>query len=416
MRTGLARLVDGEMQARPLDRIRVLDVSHIIAGPFATMLLAHAGAEVIKIEPPVVGERSRASGRPIHANSEEPISLQYVRVNRSKKGVTLNLRDEAGRALFRQLVSVSDVLVENFRPGAMKKLGLDYDSLKQVNPQLIYATISGFGRRDDMRGPYSDWPANNPSAQAMSGIMDVTGEPDSPPGLVGASIGDTIPGLWTAYGILLALEQRRHTGEGRHVDIAMYDCLVMHNDVALPFYDFNGKVASRQREDMWSPQLRLEAEDGYVVLSGSVPPSSWAGLWRLVGREDLIEDPRYLGNDIDGPFMMSVIRPVLENWTRGQKKQGLCRLLLNLGFSAGVVQTAREVYDCEHLKARNMFQEFDFVGRHFRQPGNPAKLSDVPDHAGAAPPRLGQHNQDVFQDLLGLSEAEMRDLNARGVM
>jgi CoA:oxalate CoA-transferase len=215
------------MESRPLQGVRVLDVSHIIAGPFCTMLLANAGAEIIKVEPPSTGEMSRRLSRPIQVEASEPITLQYVRVNRGKKGLTLNLRHERGKALFKRLAAISDVVVENFRPGTMKKLGLDYEALGAVNPELIYATISGYGRREDRKGPYSDWPANNPSAQAMSGLMDVTGEPGGPPSLVGASIGDTIPALWAAYGILLALEHRRKTGRGQQLDIAMYDCLVM---------------------------------------------------------------------------------------------------------------------------------------------------------------------------------------------
>jgi CoA:oxalate CoA-transferase len=404
------------MSGRPLENIRVLDVTHVIAGPFCTMLLANAGAEVIKVEPPVTGEKSRRSGHAILGNTEEPLTLQYVRVNRGKKGVTLNLRDEAGKELFKKLAAVSDVVVENFRPGVMQKLGLDYAVLNHINPRLVYATISGFGRREDLRGPYWDWPANNPSAQAMSGLMDVTGEPGAPPSMIGASVGDTIPGLWTAYGIVLALAQRERTGKGQYLDIAMYDCLVLHNDTAIPFYDVFGKVSGRNREDMWSAQLRLQTVDGYVVLSGGVPPESWKTLWRAAGREDLAEDPKYQGRKIDGPFMIQTVRPLLEEWTRTKTKHELYPFLLDLGFSAGMVQTARDVYECKHLEARNMFHEFDFAGRHYRLPGDPIKLSDVAEERGSPPPSLADDNQDVFGDLLGLGSAELAELTARGVI
>jgi crotonobetainyl-CoA:carnitine CoA-transferase CaiB-like acyl-CoA transferase len=404
------------MDDRPLEKLRVLDVSHTIAGPFCTMLLANAGAEIIKVEPPDKGERTRWSGRPIQAQGSEPVTLQYVRVNRGKKGITLNLRHEQGKVLFRQLAAISDVLTENFRPGVMKKLGLDYEALKAVNPRLIYATISGFGRREDLRGPYSDWPANNPSAQAMCGLMDVTGESGGAPSLVGASIGDTIPGLWAAYSILLALEHRRKTGEGQHVDIAMYDCLVMHNDVALPFYDLTGVSPGRDREDMWSAQLRLETKDGFVMLSGAVRPDKWAQLWRAAGREDLAKDPEYLGQEIQGPFFLRVIRPALEEWTRQKSRMELCHSLLDLGFSAAMVQTAAEVYSCPQLKARRMFHEFEFTGKKFRHPGDPAKLSEVPEAPPAPPPLLGEHNAYVFQELLGLNAQEVQELHAQGVI
>jgi len=378
------------------------------------MLLAHAGAEVIKVEPPVTGERSRSPGLTIDTSPDEPVSLQYIRVNRGKKGVTLSLRHERGRALFRQLAAISDVVVENFRPGAMRNLGLDYDGLKESNPRLIYATISGFGRRADLAGPYSDRAANNPSAQAMSGLMDVTGEPGGPPSLVGASIGDTIPGLWTAYAILLALEQRRKTGQGQFIDIAMYDCLVVHNDTAVPFFDLTGISPGREREDMWSAQIKLAASDGFVMMSGAVSPEKWAALWQAVGRPDLTIDSRYLGLKIDGPFFLREITPALEGWSQTRTRNEVCSLLLGIGFSAAAVQTAAEVYRCPHLAARSMFDEFEFVGKHFRQPSNPAKMTNVPHAPGAAPPRLGQHNREIFVDRLGLSEEELNGLYSDG--
>lgn len=393
----------------------VLDVSHIVAGPFCTMLLANAGAEVIKVEPPRTGERSRKPGLTVPSNPDEPVSLQFVRVNRGKKDITLNLRHPRGRELFKRLVAKADVLVENFRPGAMEKLGLDYELLKSVNPRLIYATISGFGRRKDLRGPYSDRAANNPSAQAMSGLMDVTGEPDGPPSLVGASIGDTIPGLWAAYAIMLALEHRRKTGRGQYVDIAMYDCLVVHNDTAIPFYDLTGVCPSRRREDMWSAQLRLATIDGFVMMSGTGAPEKWAQLWRVAGREDLAQDARYLGQDIDGPFFLSSVTPALEAWTRTKSRMEVCETILEIGFSGAVVQTAAEVYGCPQLKARHMFHEFEFVGKRFRQPGNPAKLSDVAEILDAPPPRLAQDNSEVFEGLLGLTAVEIDSLYAEGV-
>jgi crotonobetainyl-CoA:carnitine CoA-transferase CaiB-like acyl-CoA transferase len=246
--------------------------------------------------------------------------------------------------------------------------------------------------------------------------MDVTGEPGGPPSLMGASIGDTVPGLWAAYGIMLALQHRALTGLGQHVDIAMYDTLVMHNDMALPFYNLTGKVAGRDREDMWSAQLRLLAADGYVVLSGSVAAESWAKLWHAAGRADLAGDSRYLGQEIDGPFLLHVVRPQLEEWTRHKQKKELCSLLLEFGFSAGMVQTAEDVFRCPQLAARDMFHEFEFAGNRFRQPGDPVKLSNAASDRSAPPPRLGQHNDEIFGDLLGLEENELKDLRDGGAI
>lgn len=234
--------------------------------------------------------------------------------------------------------------------------------------------------------------------------------------MVGASIGDTIPGVWAAYGITLALAHRDRTGEGQHLDIAMYDSLVLHNDVAVPFYDVYGKVSGRNREDMWSPQLRLETADGYVVVSGRVPTASWTKLWQMAGRDDLSEDPKYLGYKVDGPFLIQVVKPTLENWSRTQSKSELCRVLLDLGFSAAMVQTARDVYECPHLESRKMFHEFDFAGKHFRFPGDPIKLSAVPDDGGSPPPSLGQHSAELLRDLLGMSTSEIQELSSKGVI
>jgi crotonobetainyl-CoA:carnitine CoA-transferase CaiB-like acyl-CoA transferase len=380
------------------------------------MLLANAGAEVIKVEPPRRGEKSRNSGHELGTNLDEPVTLQYVRVNRGKRGVTLNLKDEAGKALFKRLVEVSDVLVENFRPGTMARLGLGYEELKQVNPRLVYAAISGYGQRADLKGPYSSWPANNPAAQAMSGLMDITGEPGGPPSMVGASIGDTIPGIWTAYSIMLALAQRDKTGVGQFLDMSMYDCLVMHNDVAVAYYNAFGVVPGRERQDMWSPQLRLETNDGYVVISGSVPQLTWSKLWIEVGRPDLADKTEYLGLKVNGPFLIQVVKPILEEWTRTKTKAELCRLLLGLGFSASMVQTAKDVADCPQLEARHMFHEFELGGKAFRLPGDPVKMSNVPESPGLPPPLLGQDNQDIFGELLGLGTEEVQHLTSAGVL
>src|SRR3990170_4421226 len=210
---------------RPLQGVRVLDLTHILAGPYCTMMLGDAGAEVIKIERPGKGETARQGG-PYTDNKEgQKVSISYLRLARNKKNVAINLQDPRGQEMFKQLVKVADVVVENFFPGVMKKMGLDYDTLEKVNPAIIYATISGYGRLERLRGPYSQRAANNTSVQVMGGIMDVTGDPDGPPTLCGVSIGDVIPGMYAAYGIILALQTRGKTGRGQHVDISMYDCM-----------------------------------------------------------------------------------------------------------------------------------------------------------------------------------------------
>jgi crotonobetainyl-CoA:carnitine CoA-transferase CaiB-like acyl-CoA transferase len=214
---------------------------------------------------------------------------------------------------------------------------------------------------------------------------------------------------------MLALEHRRKTGLGQSIDMAMYDCMVLHNDTAVPFYDLTSVSPGRRREDMWSPQLRLAAADGYVVLSGTARPKQWADLWRLAGREDLAADDRYLGLKIDGPFFLDAITPALEAWTTTVSREQVCKLARGCGFSAGIVQTAAEVYACPQLEARSLFGEFEFAGRRFRQPGDPIRMSNAPAPPAARPPRLGEHTREILQRMLGLADEAIDALHAKGV-
>jgi CoA:oxalate CoA-transferase len=395
------------MNKLPLDGIRVIDCSHIVAGPFTSMLLAQAGAQVIKLEPPKTGERLRR-GASIANGIGERAPLNFIALNRGKLGVTLNLRDPQGKDAFKKLVAVSDVLVENYRPGALTDLGLDYDVLKAVNPRLIYASISGFGKRADLRGPYSDWTAHNPSAQAMSGLMDGSREPDGPPLQVAAPIGDTIPALWTAYGITLALRQREQTGRGQFLDMAMYDAMSMHNYPAVSAADMSG--ASPKREDQSvgpTHHMLFEAQDGWVMLSGATEHEKWEKLFRHIGRTDLNEDQKYLAVNV---------KAILEGWSKQLPRAEVCRVMMGMEFSPAPVQSAKEVYDCPQLAARDMFVEFEHLGRKFRLLGDPIKLSDVPSAPGSPPPLLGEHNEYVFGEIVGYSRDEIQAMKAQGVL
>ena len=400
----------------PLEGIRVVDATHVVAGPFCSMLLGDAGAEVIKVERPG-GERGRRTPPIITDDLGQQISSRYLTVNRNKKSITLDLRQPNGKALFEDLVGVSDVVLDNWGPGAMKRLGLDYPRLNAINPSIIYATITGYGDSDALRGPYSGWAANNSSAQAMAGWMEITGQPDRPPQMVGDAIGDTVPGVWTAYGILLALMSRGTTGLGQHVDMAMYDCMLAHVTGTMASYQATGVPPGRNREALGHPQLSLEALDGYVVLAGAAEEEKWAALWTFIGREELVRDPRYLGRDGTGAFFVNVIQPELEKWTRGIPKRDLTQQLLDLGFSASMVQNAEEVMGCPQLEARHMWWEFDhpIAGRVYT-PGSPVKMSLVGDQTPTRPPTPGEHNTQVLGELLGLSHNEMEKAKEEGVI
>ena len=400
----------------PLGKIRVVDATHVVAGPFCSMLLGDAGAEVIKVERPG-GEKGRRTPPMITDDSGQGVSSRYLTVNRNKKSITLDLRQPRGKALFEYLVGVSDVVLDNWGPGAMKRLGLDYSRLNAINPSIVYATITGYGDSDALRGPYSGWAANNSSAQAMAGWMEITGQPDRPPQMVGDAIGDTVPGIWTAYGILLALMSRETTGLGQHVDMAMYDCMLAHVTGTVASYQVTGIPPGRNREAMGHPQLSLQALDGYVVLAGAAEEEKWAALWTLIGREDFARDPNYLGRDGTGAFFVNVLQPELEKWTRAIPKRDLTRQLLNLGFSASMVQNAEEVMGCLQLEARHMWWEFDHpIAGRFYTPGSPVKMSLISDRTPGRPPTPGEHNEEVLGGLLGLSHSEMEKAKEEGAI
>ena len=409
---------DNSDTPRPLDGLRVLDATHIVAGPFCAMLLADMGAEVIKIERTKVGERARLNDPFVQSDDGRQVSARFLAINRNKKSVTLDLRQPRGKAIFENLVKASDVLLDNWGPGALQRLNLGFDHLRQLNPGLIYASITGFGDSDGLRGPYSDWPANNPCVQGMGGWMEITGAPDGPPQMVGDNIGDSVPGVWTALGIMLALEQRRKTGRGQHLDMAMYDCMVAHTTSIMPFYQATGQVTTRARENMITAQLALKAKDGYAVLAGSGGGGGkWEGLWRLVGREDLIADRRYLGEGISGQFYFDHIVPAIEEWSQHIPKLEIAQKLIELGFSMGIVQDAADLDNCPHLAARKMFVDSgDSLGGSFRTVNNPIRLTESPDTPAAAPPLLGEHNREILCGIGGVADDELALLEREGVV
>lgn len=405
----------------PLEGLRVLDVTHIVAGPFCSMILADMGAEVIKIERPGTGERGRSNGPFIDGADGQRVSSRYLGLNRNKKSVTLDLRDPRCQQAFERMAAQSDVLLDNWGPGALRRLGLGYDRLREINPGIIYASLTGYGDPEGPApGPYSHWPANNPCVQGMGGWMTVTGGPpneggDPGPQMVGDNIGDSVPGLWTALGIMLALESRRRTGQGQYLDMAMYDCMVAHTTSTMPFYQATGRVAGRERGNMLSAQLCLRAKDGYVVLAGAGGPEKWQDLWRLIGREDLIADPRYLGIDVSGEFYMSHFVPAIEAWTQQRPKAEVTRALIEIGYSMGMVQNQADLDACPHLEARGMFiNGGNNIGGTFRTVNTPIHLAGTPPTPNRQPPLLGEHNAEVLCTIGGLTTEELATLAGEG--
>lgn len=403
----------------PLDGIRVLDATHIVAGPFCSMILADMGADVIKIERPGTGDLSRSRGPFIRSDDGRETSSRFLGVNRNKKSVSIDLRNPRCKTAFEELVRNSDVLVDNWGSGAFRRLGLGYDHLSEINPGLVYASITGYGDSEELSGPYSDRPANNLAIQAMSGWMEITGDPDGPPQSVGDNIGDSIPGVWTALGIVLALETRRKTGKGQYVDMAMYECMVSHIESNMNAYQATGSNPARSRDRLATAGITFRAKDGYVVLAGVRTEARMRELWKLVGREDLLAgDARYLaGPGMDGQFYFEHIIPAIEGWSSEIPKFEVAARLTEIGFSMGVTQTVADLAHCPQLEARQMFVDTgDTLGGTFRGVKTPARLTACIDSPAEAAPTLGQHNAEILCALGGMTPEEVSELEEEGAL
>ena len=401
----------------PLTGVRVLDATHIVAGPFCSLILADMGAEVIKIERPRTGDLARGRGPFIQGADGREISSRYLGINRNKKSVTLDLRNPRCKEAFESLVRESDVLLDNWGPGAFQRLGLGYDHLREINPRLVYASITGYGDSESLRGPYSNWPANNLSIQGMAGWMEVTGEPDSPPQAVGDNIGDSVPGVWTALGIMLALQSREKTGVGQLVDMSMYECMVSHMVSSMNVFQATGANPTRSRDRLTTAGMPFKARDGYVLMAGVRSEERLRAMWRLIGREDLAEDPRYLGKGADGDFYFHNVIPAIEEWSQKLPKWEVAEKLTEIGFSMGIAQTISDLDQCPHLSARRMFVDTDdTMGGRFTSLKTPIHLTACQDFAAETPPLLGENNAEILCSLGGLTREELAALEEEGAV
>ena len=268
------------------------------------------------------------------------------------------------------------------------------------------------------RGPYSDWPANNLAIQAMSGWMDITGAPGGSPQAVGDNMGDSVPGVWAALGIVLALETRRQTGVGQHVDVAMYECMASHVISNMNAFQATGATPGRTRQASLSPGLALKTADGYVVMAGVRSPQRLAGLWELIGRTDLPEgDGRYLQQFPDADFVFDEMIPAIEEWSSQRPKWEVAGRFTELGFSMGVAQSVADLADCPQLEARGMYVDTgDTLGGKFRSLATPIQLTACRPSDTGTPPQLGEHNAEVLCTLGGLTPDELAGLEAEGAV
>lgn len=394
---------------KPLEGVRVLDLTRVLAGPFCTMMLLDLGAEVVKVEVPGVGDDSRAFGP--FKNGQ---SLYFLNVNRGKESIALDLKSAEGKALLLELAKKSDVIVENFRPGTMEKLGLGWEALKAANPRLIYAAVSGFGHT----GPDSGRPAYDILVQAMGGVMSITGWPDSPPTRVGLSMGDITAAIFGSSGILAALYQREKTGLGQKVDVAMLDCQLAILENALVRYQVDGKAPSPlgTRHPTITPFQAFRAADAWFVLAVGND-----GLWKTfcaaVRRADLLADPRFATNGERTKHYGELV-PELERLFASKDASEWLALLEAAGVPAAPVNSVDKVMKDRQLIARNMFVTVDDPAAGLVTiPGNPIKMESVPESpTRPRAPALGEHTDAVLKAVLGLDEAAIAELRAKGAV
>ena len=390
-----------------LDGIVVLDLTRVLAGPFCTMMLADMGADVIKIEQTGKGDDSRANSP--HKNGQ---SGYFMNLNRNKKGVTLDLKK--GKAIFLEMVQKADVVVENYRPGTMEKLGLGYEDLRKVNPRIIYGCVSGFGHY----GPYMMRPGYDIIGQAMGGLMSTTGWPDGPPTRSGTPISDVLAGMSAAVGILAALQSRARTGEGQKVDVALVDSVVASLSVVTPIYQIDGRIPGRlgNRYESSYPYDTFYTKDGMAVI-GAGNDKLWQLTCDLIGRPDMKEDPRFANN----PLRLKhhdEIRENLEKWTTQYTSEEVVEKVLAVGVPASPIYTVKQVAEDLHIAgAREMFVPVDHpTAGKTMVTGCHIKLSETKPSVRTPAPLLGQHNAEVFGRLLGLDAARLEALGKDGVI
>jgi crotonobetainyl-CoA:carnitine CoA-transferase CaiB-like acyl-CoA transferase len=392
----------------PLHGTRVVDLSRVLAGPYATMLLADMGAEVIKIEEPGKGDDTRAW--PAFAGGE---STYFMSVNRGKKSVTLDLKAEAGKTVLRKLLASADVLLENFRPGTLARLGFGWEAVHALNPRLVYCSISGFGET----GPEAGRPGYDLIVQGESGVMDLTGFPDGPPVKVGNSIADLSAGTMAAHGVVLALLARERTRAGQKVEIAMLEVMAALLTYQGQAYLTTGTTPRRRGNQHPSivPYEVFEATDGYLTV-GVANNSLWDRFCQGIGSPELATDARF-DTDAKRVEHRDVLVPLLGDIFRTASVAEWLARLERAGVPAGKIKSVGEALESEHLRARGAIVTVNHptAGR-MRMVGSPIRLHGTPAEAAMPAPLLGEHTDEVLTKLLGYSAEDVAELRAGGVL
>ncbi|HEY7440358.1 MAG TPA: CaiB/BaiF CoA-transferase family protein [Acidimicrobiia bacterium] len=415
MRLGDTANTDAARYGRPLEGVRVLAAEQMQALPFATQLLARLGADVVKVEHPVHGESGRGSTPAMVDPMGRDVGATYLRNNLNKRSVGLDLKSEAGRAIFLELVPRFDVIAENFKAGTMARMGLGYDAIAAVHPRAVYVSISGFGNGEG--SPYRDWPAYASIVEAMSGIYEYKSGADRPPVTIPVgALGDISSALFGVIGILAALRHRDATGVGQHVDVAMLDAMVAMTDIVTNYWSMGVRPEPGKGPEVICEGFR--ASDGFVVVQ-IVREHQFERLADLIGHPEWNGDARFATRAGWVEHLETVIRPAFDEWASQRTKLDAARELTAAGIVAGPSNSAPDVIVDSHVAARHMLVEVprtDGVDEPILVPGNPVKLSKMAEGPETRVPWVGEHTADVLRSELGLDDDALDKLRADGVI
>lgn len=392
--------------------VRVLDFTRVLAGPFCTMLLGDLGAEVIKIEHPFGGDETRQWGPPWFGEGDAQFSAYYLSVNRNKRSLTLNLKNEAGRELARQLVAKSHVVIENFKVGGMAEFGLDYDDLKAFNPALVYCSITGFGQT----GPYRDRPGYDYVVQAMSGLMSITGPAAGEPHKVGVAVSDVFTGLFAASSILAALRYSERTGTGQYIDIALLDSQIAALVNIASNYLVSGQTPPRlgnEHPNIVPYQTFSASDQDFVVAVGN--DRQFNQLCILIAQPDLARDPRFATNPQRLKYRAELIG-ILQAAFRHHTAYEWVEKMLAVGIPSGPINSVAQSLNDPQVVARGLVQQIDMAGGLLSLVGSPMQLSATPPEIRLPPPRLGEHTDAILREVLGMDDAAVAAQHRSGAV
>jgi len=394
---------------KALQDIQVLDLTRALAGPFCTLMLGDYGADVVKIEIPETGDDTRHWGPPFIGEE----SAYFLSINRNKRSLTLNFKESEAIQIFLKLVQKADVVVENFTPGVMKRFGLDYESVKAINPSIIYCSISGFGQD----GPYQNRPAYDQIMQGVSGLMSITGEPDGEPQKVGIAVSDIGAGMWAAFAVMTALHHRTNSGDGQHIDISMLDAQVAWMTYQAAYFFANEEPPKRlgAAHPTLVPYQAFMSQDGKYVNVAVGSERLWDRFCEGIGKMDLKDNPNFAQNG-DRVRNRSILVPLLQEYFLTQPAKHWLDALQAVNVPAGPINDLADVFSDPQILHREMLVEIPHpILKSIKQTGLPLKFSVTPGSFDRHPPLLGEHNQEILNSI-GYSNEEIDGLTKNSVI